>query len=399
MATFHYVVKAKLIRHIKGSGEIEFLQFEEKFENENPILARNLAFKHYQNYIDVLLQGKQKKYFSDKQARDDLKSFVGPTRNETLVFGETEIDFSNTFNNGIGVYLIINNPLPATDYIEPYTILGDKYTYSNLPADEQNDEVFIHGIGNIGCDTNSLIFELEKEYEYYTFYNYETDNQVIEVVYCNSNEWEEGYRDDEPATYIILETPFDWTGLDKPYWWGEQETIDVEDPQQIPKTIEQIIQEGESNQVEFKPALLFNFSTGRGGIGVKGIIAKAICAFLNSNGGFLIIGVTDKGEPQGLSFDFSLSEDKNEKDFFMLEFDQMLEHFLSFSIKSNVSGQFYQLNEKDIFVVTVTPSIRRPIFMKGQNGKEFYLRGEASSRQLTDIEELANYCIEKWGIL
>ena len=398
MAAFHYVVKAKLIRHIKGSGEIEFLQFEEKFENENPILARNLAFKHYQNYIDVLLQGKQKKYFSDKQARDDLKSFVGPTRNETLVFGETEIDFSNTFNNGIGVYLIINNPLPATDYIEPYTILGDKYTYSNLPAVEQNDEVFIHGIGNIGCDTNSLIFELEKEYEYYTFYNYETDNQVIEVVYCNSNEWEEGYREDEPATYIILETPFDWTGLDKPYWWGEQETIDEEDPQQIPKTIEQIIQEGESNQVEFKPALLFNFSTGRGGIGVKGIIAKAICAFLNSNGGFLIIGVTDKGEPQGLSFDFSLSEDKNEKDFFMLEFDQMLEHFLSFSIKSNVSGQFYQLNEKDIFVVTVTPSKRRPIFLKGQNGKEFYVRGEASSRQLTDIEELVNYCIEKWGL-
>lgn len=399
MAAFHYVVKAKLIRHIKGSGEIEFLQFEDKFENENAILARNLAFKHYQNYIDVLLEGKQKKYFSDKQARDDLKSFVGPTRNETLVFGETEIDFSNTFNNGIGVYLIINNPLPVTDYIEPYTIPGDKYTYSNLPADKQNDEIFIHGIGNIGCDTNSLIFELEKEYEYYTFYNYDTDNQVIEVVYCNSNEWEEGYREDEPATYIILETPFDWTDLGKPYWWGEQESIDEEEPHQIPKTLEEIIQEGESNQVEFKPALLYNFSTGRGGIGVKGIIAKAICAFLNSNGGFLIIGITDKGEPQGLSFDFSLSEDKNEKDFFMLEFDQMLEHFLSFSIKSNVSGQFYQLNEKDIFVVTVTPSIHRPIFMKGQNGKEFYLRGEASSRQLTDIEELVNYCIEKWGIL
>src|SRR5690606_14316099 len=124
---------------------------------------------------------------------------------------------------------------------------------------------------------------------------------------------------------------------------------------------------------------------------------KAICAFLNSNGGLLIIGVTDKGEPQGLSYDFSLAEEKIEKDFFMLEFDQMLEHFLTFSIKSNVSGQFFQLNDKDIFVVTVTPSKLRPIFLKGQNGKEFYVRGEASSRQLTDIEELVNYCIERWS--
>lgn len=82
----------------------------------------------------------------------------------------------------------------------------------------------------------------------------------------------------------------------------------------------------------------------------------------------------------------------------MREFDQMLEHFLTFSVKSNISGQFFQLNEKDIFVVAVTPSSRRPIFMNGLKGKEFYVRGEASSRQLSDIEEIANYCIEKWGV-
>lgn len=384
MAAFHYVVKAKLIRHIKGSGEIEFFQFEDKFENENPIVAINLAFKHYQNYIDVLLEAKQKKYYSDKQVREELKSFIDPGTKTKIQLGESEVEFSDAFGNGIGIFLIVDIPKP-----------------DNVYDDKEGEEIFLHGIGNISFlndHSDSLIFELKREYEYYTFYNYQTDNKVIEVVYCSSDEWEEGYREDEPATYKILETPFDWTGLDKPYWWREPEAEEDEVIQQAPKTLEEIIQEGESNQVEFKPALLYNFSTGKGGIGVKGIIAKAICAFLNSNGGFLIIGVTDKGEPQGLSYDFSLSEGKIEKDFFMLEFDQMLEHFLSFSIKSNVSGQFYQLNEKDIFVVTVTPSKRRPIFLKGQNGKEFYVRGEASSRQLTDIEELVNYCIEKWGL-
>ncbi len=390
MEGFHYVVRAKLIRHIKEIGEIDFLEFEDKFEDENPIVARTNAFKHYQNYIDVLLEGKNKSYISDKQAREALNSFIDPGTKTKIQLGDTEIEFSDTFGNGIGIFLIIDIPKPDKIY-----------------DDKKGEEIFIHGIGNITSlnHPDSLISELEREYEYYQFNNYETQNKKIEVVFCNSNEWVEGYLGNgqwlesygEPNSYKILETPFDWTGFDKPYWWGEPDDEEITEVQQTPKTLEEIIQGGESNQVEFKPALLYNFSTGKAGIGVKAINAKAICAFLNSNGGVLIIGVTDKGKPQGLSFDFSLSEDKNERDFFMLEFDQMLEYFLSFSVKSNVSGQFYQLDNKDIFVVTVTPSKRRPIFLKGQNGKEFYVRGEASSRQLTDIEELINYCIDKWG--
>lgn len=32
-----------------------------------------------------------------------------------------------------------------------------------------------------------------------------------------------------------------------------------------------------------------------------------------------------------------------------------------------------------------------------KNGKEFWVRGNHGNRQLTDNEELANYCIDKWG--
>jgi hypothetical protein len=392
MPAFYYVVRAKLIRHIKNSGEIEFLQFEDKFENDRPIIARNLAFEHYQNYVDVLLEAKQKKYFSDRQAREELKSFIEPGTNTKVQLEEREIDFSDTFGNGIGIFLIEND------------------LKSDFSGRQVREELFIHGIGNINYSfvfTDSLIYALDTEYEeYYKEHNYDTGNQEIEVVYFDFGEWEEGYLGNglweesysEPNTHKIIKTPFDRTGYDREYWWGEPKDREIEEIQQVPKTLEEIIQEGESNQVEFKPALLYNFSTQKAGIGVKGIIAKAICAFLNSNGGILFIGLSDNGEPQGLSHDFSLSKDKDEKDFFNLEFDQMVDYFLSFSVKSNISGEFYQIDNKDIFVVTVTPSKHRPIFLKGQNGKEFYVRGEASSRQLTDIEELANYCIEKWGL-
>ena len=75
----------------------------------------------------------------------------------------------------------------------------------------------------------------------------------------------------------------------------------------------------------------------------------------------------------------------------------MIEYFLSFAVKANVVGQFYQLEGKDIFIVAVEPSKNRPIFLKGQNGKEFWVRGNHGNRQLTDLEELANYCTDRWG--
>ena len=142
----------------------------------------------------------------------------------------------------------------------------------------------------------------------------------------------------------------------------------------------------------------FNFKTQKGGISIKEIIAKTICAFLNSNGGFLFIGVDDDGKIQGLDYDYQLSNGKKPKDFFQLEFDQMIEHFIGFSIKSNIDGQFYRAEGKDIFIVTVSPSKNRPVFLKSQNEKKFYVRGEASSRQIIDVEEIIKYCLSRFGI-
>lgn len=383
MPAFHYVVKAKLIRHKKKDGELEFLQFEEKFEDDNPIKARNLAFKRFQSYIDVLLEGKNKKYVSDKQARVDLVSFIDPGTKSKINIENKQVEFSDAFGNGIGVFLVLNAPDQGT-----------------LFSESVSEELFIHGIGNIAYfpfDSDDLILHLEEEYNYYQSYHCDTNNQDIEVVYCSRDEWEAGHWEEEPAKYHIIETPFDWSGLDKPFWWGEPRVEKVSELQPPPKSIEQILREGESNTVEFKPALVYNFKTGKAGIGIKNIIAKTICAFLNSNGGLLFIGVTDEGVPQGLSFDYSLSDSKNKRDFIHLEFDQMIDYFMSPVVRNYVSTQFYEINGSEIFMVSVMPSKRRPIFLKNGDQKEFYVRGEASSRRIIEIEEIVNYCIDKWG--
>lgn len=376
----HYKLAAKLVK-VNEDRDLDFFEINENFEAQNPIDARVKAFNQYQNYIDVLLESKGKKYLSDSEARTQLKSFITPTKPAKLIIGGTEIEFIHSFGNGIGIYLVIDTPL------------DDNF-------DKTGDEIFIHGIDDSYFGYNNpdrFLLGLEREYEYYEHFQLETNGKGKEIIFCNQDEWEEGFREDEPSTYTILETPFNWEGFDQPYWWGKPETPELlQNADQI-SILREIIRKGETNKVEFKPSLLYNFSTGKPGISIKAIIAKTICALLNSNGGLLLIGIGDNGSVQGLDYDFKLSGQKHPRDFFLLEYDQMLEHFLSFSIKNNVNGSFVEIDGKAIFMVIVNPSKRRPVFVNGQNGKEFYIRGEASSRLLTDPEELANYCIDRFS--
>lgn len=374
MAAFHYAVKVKLIRY-ESKDNIDFIDYEKFFENENPILARKEAFKEYEEWLKDLYTGigNTDGYISDKQARIDLEKFITPSGKHNVVINENEIDIGNSFGYGIGVYFIIDLPYR-------------KSWESSDMYDKKGDEYLLHGIGKGDKynDPLELSDSLNLEILYYEHYNYDKSNFERKA---NIYDW------DKPGIDEIhfLETPFDWTGFDV-----EPEEEETEAEQNTTLQIEEIISNGEGNKIEFKPALLYNFKTNKAGISVKAKIATAICAFLNANGGLLFIGLDDNGNPQGLEPDFSLANGKKPKDFFQNEFDQMVEHFLSFSVKANITGQFQELNSKDIFIVAVEPSRNRPIFLKGQNGKEFWIRGNAGNRQLTDNEELANYCIDRW---
>lgn len=375
-AAFHYAVKVNLIRY-ETKDDIDFIQYEKVFYNDDPILARQEAFKEYEEWIKDLYAGldKASEYITDKQARIDLKKFTTPSSKQHFQIDENVIDFSNSLGYGIGVYFIIDVPCHQSWESEEEDI-----------NDKKGDEHLIHGIGSRDKydDPLEISDSLNNEILYYQHYNYDKSNFERTA---NIYDW------DKPGIDEIhfLETPFDWTGLDVE---PEEDSEIVEENTQ--ETIEEIIRNGEGNKVEFKPALLFNFKTNRAGISVKGKIAAAICAFLNANGGLLFIGLDDKGKAQGLESDFSLADGKKPKDFFQNEFDQMIEHFLSFSVKPNINGHFVEINNKDIFMIVVEPSKNRAIFVSGQNGKEFWVRGNAGNRQLKDPEDLANYCIDRW---
>ncbi len=368
---FHYAVKIKLFNYHDKDNAKPIEHFEE-FRYENPIKARIAAFRCYQNWVDILLDGIDKKYSTDKQAREDLKAYLTPNLDINLTFGQTEVDFSNSISFGIGVYFIIDIPTPSI------------YKDDNL-NDHAGDDDLIHGIGNSSefNDPSSFAFYLENELEYYYNNDYELNDLEREATCFN-------WRTQSAYEFEYLETPFDWTGLDNP----SNPILRLV----TTKEYADIIANGEGETVEFKPTLSYHFTnrTWEGKHEVNNKIAKAICAFLNSKGGLLFIGVKDNAEVQGLDFDFKLAVKENKKDYFKLDFDRVIEKFLGFSVKALVNSDFADINGKTIFVIEVSPSTTRPVFLKvEENQKEFWIRGNASNRQLTGIEEIINYWLDR----
>jgi hypothetical protein len=90
-----------------------------------------------------------------------------------------------------------------------------------------------------------------------------------------------------------------------------------------------------------------------------------------------------------------LSQGKDPYDFFKLEFDEMVNRFFSSSIHVKIRTEFVSVQEKDVFIVQVDKS-DRPVFLKGQDEKEFWIRGEASTRRLIEVADIIDHCFHTW---
>ena len=89
---------------------------------------------------------------------------------------------------------------------------------------------------------------------------------------------------------------------------------------------------------------------------------------------------------------------ENEKDKLLLEFDSLLAYFFDLSIKPLVDLSIKKVEGKDILVIVITESYK-PIFLKNKKNefieKELYIRMNASTRQIVNIEEMVEYVFNK----
>lgn len=72
----------------------------------------------------------------------------------------------------------------------------------------------------------------------------------------------------------------------------------------------QLIAQGENSPVEFKSTLRRNLVTGNDDVKIEGAVLKTIAAFLNTDGGTLLVGISDDRRIMGLGADGFASADK-----------------------------------------------------------------------------------------
>jgi len=144
---------------------------------------------------------------------------------------------------------------------------------------------------------------------------------------------------------------------------------------------EKLIRAGENEKVEFKSTLRWNLIADKADKAIENSALKTIVAFLNTEGGTLLVGVKDDGTILGIEKDQFLNEDKYLLHFASLINDRIGKHYIE-----HIEWGLREVQGKKVLRVNCKPS-SSPAFLKN-NGEEFFVRNGPSSVQLSTSEVL-----------
>ena len=146
-----------------------------------------------------------------------------------------------------------------------------------------------------------------------------------------------------------------------------------------------MINGGENKTVEFKETFAFNrFSNNKRDDELIKTSIKNIVAFINSEGGTLLIGVNDDGEITGMKEEIQKHKSKDKLKLF---FGDTVAQRIGKLRNTHVNFQLLEIDSKSVLVVNCKKSKKIPCFY---NGKEFYIRQNPKA-QLLEGEDLHEY--------
>lgn len=162
---------------------------------------------------------------------------------------------------------------------------------------------------------------------------------------------------------------------------------------QLAANLPDLISMGETDSVEFKSSLRWDYNQNKMNKKLEFVILKSIAGFLNGHGGNLLIGVQDDGKILGLKNDYQTLKKKN-RDGFALMLTDLVVSRMGGDLGHLVTVIFHEVDGKDICRV-VCQQAARPVYCKDQNQTIFYLRSGCSTRAL-DIQEAISYIKNRW---
>ncbi|MBI2062524.1 MAG: putative DNA binding domain-containing protein [Candidatus Yanofskybacteria bacterium] len=140
-----------------------------------------------------------------------------------------------------------------------------------------------------------------------------------------------------------------------------------------PLNISDLLNKNEHENLEFKSTFRWDMRQNAVNRILEKSAMKTIAAFLNSQGGQLVIGVDDKKAIVGLTADFG-SLVKKDADGFENHFTQVFHNMIGAEFRQFVKLNWSQVDGKECCIVSVSPS-HKPVYLKSDNrDEEFYIR-------------------------
>jgi hypothetical protein len=138
-----------------------------------------------------------------------------------------------------------------------------------------------------------------------------------------------------------------------------------------------LIRQGESATVEFKESFSLDIRKGTSEKYIELSSLKTIAAFMNSDGGFLLIGVDDEGATIGLSREIQ-GFHNGKKDKFLLHFKNNLKSRIGEEFYPYINQKFVSIAGNDILLVECKRSSTECFL----DGKDFYVRTNPATDKL-----------------
>lgn len=159
---------------------------------------------------------------------------------------------------------------------------------------------------------------------------------------------------------------------------------DLFDSNDSQASVYRIVEHGEGPEIEFKSTIRMNLHTKKPGKEIELAWLKGVAAFLNTDGGILLLGVTDSGEITGLEQDVFENEDKCK-----LHFKNLVAQHIGAELSKYIEFQIVPIGDKTVGVILCERSTE-PIFLQTNKSEAFYIRNGPSSDELP-VSKALNY--------
>jgi hypothetical protein len=162
---------------------------------------------------------------------------------------------------------------------------------------------------------------------------------------------------------------------------------------ELARNIPSLIAAGESERVEFKASVRWDYARRRVNRSLENMIAKTLAGFFNHQGGMLLIGVADTGEVLGLENDLRTLRHQNHDGFQRCVTD-IVKTRLGGDLCTLLHFAFHCIDGTDVCLVAIEPA-RRPVYVEEDKVAKFYIRAGNCTREL-NVREAMSHAAGRW---